>query len=314
MPAVISFLKRSPLSLCPQDEFGAFLKRVNAKRASGFEGGVLKILRTAWGSSFTMMMTPEWAGRGAEQINAPALSLYGTSTAEEFYAALEGADRDNGVLNRFLVVSSPKRPVEREPLTDPLAVPAPIVAALKRLYLRDGLIAASLRNVPALDVEPQRLQWANDAGHDLFTAFRDEIERRSDDDPIARPFLARTVEMSLRIATIIAAGRFSETVDGRDMMIGRDLASSSAELMIAGARDYMAESENQAMANRIVRTLRDHGGRMTRSALLLALRHVMGARDLNSLIDQMVEAERIKMAKGQTSKAGGRPTISYLLR
>ncbi len=313
MSAVINFLCRSPLALCPQDEFGAFLKRVNAKKASSFEASVLKILRTAWGSSFQAMMTPEWAGRAAEQIIAPAISIYGTSTEEEFYAALEGMDRDNGVLNRFLIFSSPKRPGEREPLSDPFDVPLPIVEGLKRLYTRDGVFAAALRNATNLDIEPVALTWGNDGAHDLFTAFRDEVEARSDHDTLARPFLARSVEMAIRIATIVAAGRFSGSVDAGDMVIGRDLALASAELMISGARDHMAESETQAMANRIVRTLREGGGKMQRGKLLYALKHVIKARDLNSLLDEMVEAETIIMSKGDTTKTGGRPPISYLL-
>jgi hypothetical protein len=61
MPAVINLLLRQPLSLCAQDEFGAFLKRVNGRRASGFESNISKILRMVWGSSFEPIITPEWA-------------------------------------------------------------------------------------------------------------------------------------------------------------------------------------------------------------------------------------------------------------
>src|SRR5262249_20783157 len=48
MPAVINFMQRAPLSVCAMDEFGAFLKRINNRRASGFEGAISKILRSAW--------------------------------------------------------------------------------------------------------------------------------------------------------------------------------------------------------------------------------------------------------------------------
>src|SRR5690606_70999 len=113
MPAVINFLMRSPLSLCAMDEFGAFVKRINSRRASGFEGAISKILRTAWGCSFKTMPTPEWAGRASQQVVAPSLSIYGVSTEEEFYGSMEGGDQDNGVLNRFLLFSTSHRPPER---------------------------------------------------------------------------------------------------------------------------------------------------------------------------------------------------------
>ena len=139
------------------------------------------------------------------------------------------------------------------------------------------------------------------------------MEERSDRDGMARPFLARSVEMAIRIATIVSAGRFSGSVDAGDMVIGRDLALASAELMISGARDHMAESETQAMANRIVRTLRTNGGKKGRSALLLALKHIMKARDLNSLLEEMCEAQTILKIAGETTKKGGQPPTTYAL-
>lgn len=312
MPAVINFLLRSPLSLCAMDEFGAFIKRINSRRASGFEGAISKILRTAWGVSFKTMTTPEWAGKQSSQIVAPALSIYGVSTEEEFYGSLEGSDQDNGVLNRFLIFRSRVRPAERRPSADPFAVPESIAGRLKRLYTGGSLLHASLRNSTTLDVPPTALGWGAQA-EDAYEVFREEIEGRSDADADARPFLARTVEMALRIATIVAAGRFSQTVDLDDMMAGRSLALASAEVVLSGARDHIADTETQAAANRIVRTIRAHGGRMQRQHLLYALRHSMKARDLNPLLDEMIEAETLLSARGETSKTGGRAPTIYVL-
>ena len=110
MPAVYKFLNRAPLSVCAMDEFGAFLKRINSRKASGFEAQIGATLRTAWGSSFKPMPTPEWAGKDMGTIYAPALSIYGVSTPREFYASLAGADVTNGVLNRFLQIETKVRP------------------------------------------------------------------------------------------------------------------------------------------------------------------------------------------------------------
>ena len=98
MPAEIDLLLRQPLTLCAQDEFGAFLKRVNNRRTSGFESNVSKILRIAWGSPFEPIVTPEWAGRKCETIKTLALSILGYSTPTEFYEALQGDDVTNGFL------------------------------------------------------------------------------------------------------------------------------------------------------------------------------------------------------------------------
>ena len=106
MPAVVNFLKEQPLAICCIDEMGAFLKRINSKRATGFEGAVSAIFRTAWGTSFGPLRTPAYANLRSVTVYSPALSIYGISTAEEFYNALEGADIVNGLLNRFVMIEN----------------------------------------------------------------------------------------------------------------------------------------------------------------------------------------------------------------
>jgi hypothetical protein len=311
MTSVVNLLKRSPLALCAQDEFGAFLKRVNARKASNFEGGTLKILRTVWGSSFQPMMTPEWAKETAVQVVAPAISLFGCSTEEEFYAALEGLDKDNGVLNRFMIVSAPTRTSERDPLYDPFNVPALIGDGLKRLYTRSGAIAASLRNAPTMDMKPVVLNWGADQAKELYDTFRTEIEERSDADPTENAFLARTVETAIRIATIIAAGRFSNTVDYDDMQLGKELALTSAAFMIRGAREHMAETETEAAGNRIVRTIKKHGGKISKRDLLRTMRYLK-KNELEPLLRSLMDAEVIAEIKKEPTTAGGRPQFFYI--
>lgn len=312
MTSVINVLKRSPLALCAQDEFGAFLKRVNARKANNFEGATLKVLRTMWGSSFKPMMTPEWASISAIEIDSPAVSIFGASTEEEFYAALEGLDKDNGVLNRFMIMAAPSRPSEREPITDPLEVPASIKERLSLLYTRSGVLAAAQRNAPRLDVRPVKLVWGADQAGELYNTFRTEIEERGDADPVARPFLARVVETAIRVATIVAAGRFSATVDYEDMEIGKTLALQSAEAMIRGAKDHMAETDTEASHNRIVRAIKAAGGRMSKRDVLRMMRHLK-SRELDELIKSMIASEILIEALKEPTTAGGRPSVSYVL-
>src|SRR5262249_9783694 len=85
MPAVVNFILRKPLALCLQDEYGAFLRRITNKKASGFENAISKILRTLWATSFSAMATPEWASREMKIIQSPAISILGLSTPDEFH-------------------------------------------------------------------------------------------------------------------------------------------------------------------------------------------------------------------------------------
>jgi hypothetical protein len=69
MPAVINLPCGDRCHYAGQDEFGAFLKRVNGRRASAFEASISKIPPTAWGSSIEPLITAEWVGRRAQRQN-----------------------------------------------------------------------------------------------------------------------------------------------------------------------------------------------------------------------------------------------------
>ncbi|HEV2594229.1 MAG TPA: bifunctional DNA primase/polymerase, partial [Sphingomicrobium sp.] len=149
MPAVINMLTRKPLCLSAQDEFGSFLKRINSRNASGFEQGISKIMRMIWGISFGDYMTPEWAGRAAEPIFAPALSIYGVSTPDEFYRGLQGSELENGFLNRFIVLKTGRTDARVPPLEQG-RVPDALAAGLGELF-RWGADENSLTTVRVND-------------------------------------------------------------------------------------------------------------------------------------------------------------------
>lgn len=299
MPAVVNFLVRKPLSVCPMDEFGSFMKRINSRRASGFEGAISKVIRTMWSSSFAPYATPEWAQKPSETIYSPALSLYGASTPEQFYSAMEGASIEDGTLNRFLLLNGQERAAEVDPEYDAAQVPGSIVDALRRIYMRSGEMATTYRNDPAADPAARgqlhKVPWCPDGAHKAYKAFSAEIEKAMRSDPDRGAFFARTAEMALRIATIVAVGRLDDDQVRRgDIEYGIGLARASAELMAAGAADYMAENQNQADAQRVIRCIRSRGGRIVYRDLLQSLKNSIRARDLRDLLATMHDAGQIE--------------------
>jgi hypothetical protein len=313
MPAVVNFMLRAPLSLCPMDEFGGFLRRINSRKASGFEQTITKTLRTAWGTNFGMMRTPEWAGRPAESIFAPALSIYGASTPEEFFAALEGGDVVNGLLNRFLLLSTEERPPDREPELPANIVPDRIVELLSGLFGGGNpILAATQCMVSSSEVMPEVVPWGADGAKAVFETMAAQIERMGDDKPEMKPFFARSAEMAVRMATIVAVGRgAAKPVLGyEDMCWGRDVAMWSARTMMDSAGLYMAETDVQADANRILRMIREAGGRISKRDLLRRLQHRMKARDFDEVMKSLAESGAVQVAK-ETPEKGGTPTIWY---
>jgi hypothetical protein len=290
------------------DEFGAFLKRINSRKASGFEAQIGATLRTAWGSSFKPMPSPEWAGKDMGTIYAPALSIYGVSTPREFYASLAGADVTNGVLNRFLQIETKVRPRERMPTVDPSVVPASIIAGLKKIYVpRTGILLQETR-VPdhkKLDITPE----AEKVRRELVL----EIQAMGDANNSLEPFLARTAENAVRVATILAVGRGSMTVEAADMSWARAFTMWATHRMAEGAGLYIADSDNQAMANDVKRALKGNG-RVSRSVLLRALGHKYKAKELDGVLNSLAEAEEISIERGATTPKGGQPPRWYTLQ
>ena len=293
MPAVINFLLRAPLAVCPMDEFGGFLKRINARGASGFEGAISKVLRTLWGSSFQDFTTPEWAGRPFAIVMSPAISLLGASTHDEFYASLEAGAAEDGTLNRFLLLDCGRaRPKDRQPPADPSHVPPELRAACERIYYAHDVLIAAQLNAATLEHPPECLAWGEGA-EALFQSYQSDLEEAGDEDAVRAAFTARSAEMAVRIATIVALGRGERKVDEADMRFGIAIAGRSARSMMEGAADHMSDSEHQDNVNRIKRAIKAAGGVLRHRDLQRGAGKRMRARDLKDAIGTLVEGEEV---------------------
>lgn len=295
MPAVLNLLIRMPLSLCAMDEFGAFLKGINGRKAGRFEQGITKTLRSAWGRSFGVLMTPEWAGRSAMPIKSPALSIFGISTAEEFYGAMEGGDVINGVLNRFLVLRSDGKVADRDPELDPTAVPERLVKAMDLVFTGGNPLSISRLNDKDAEIEPHVAGWADEAARAVYADTHQLIEARVQARPEIEPFVARVAEIGLRLATIRAIGLdpASPQITAADMTWGRDLALASAEAMMKDAALYIAETERQQWSNRILRLITKRGMATARD-IQMSVAGALRSADIKDILGTLADAGAIE--------------------
>lgn len=313
MPAVINMLQRQPLAVCAQDEFGSYLKRILNRRASGFENGISKILRTVWGTSFSEYMTPEWAGRSASAIQCPALSIYGVSTPDEFYDALQDGELKNGFLNRFLVIST-GRPAAVVPELEPGEVPSSIVEGLSALYRwgNDDVSMASARlNHDTLNPPPIQLRWASQQASRAFVDFEKYIESLIEKNENIEHFIGRSPEIAIRLATIRTVGRWgpygdTPMIDLSDVEWGRDIALSCGMSLATEAKLHMAENERQAWSNRILGVIRKKGTASQR-AIQQHVRNAIKGGDLKDILESLCEQGAIEKIKGEKL---GRLTVS----
>ncbi|GAA0768753.1 bifunctional DNA primase/polymerase [Brevundimonas olei] len=306
--AVYRDLMRQPLTLCPMDEFGSFLKKVNNRNGAGSEKAITGVLRTAWGKSFSTMPSPGWATQGSEPIHSPAFSLFGMATDRDFYTAIDGGDVDNGFLNRFLLIATKKRPETRHPLVSRHQVPDEIIDGLMGIYnvagpLYSGTMHNGRANEPAVAA-----RFASDAVQRAFEAFENKMIRRAANEPL----VARTAEMAIRLATIRAVGILGAqdpivTLD--DLEWGIDFCTWSAERLISDVAEHMAETPLQAESKRIQRLIRARG-RIKHRDLLRALGGRLRTREVEDIVKGLKDAEIIAVDK-VIPPTGGTPTVWY---
>lgn len=314
MPAVIHFIEREPLSLCPMDEFGSFLKRINAKRASGFERGISKIMRSVWGTNFGLMTTPEWAATPARTVRAPALSIYGASTPEDFFEALDGGDVSNGFLNRFTLLTVASRTEDREPPQPPLLVPEKLSESLRRLFGGGNpLVVASKLHETDVEIEPFVIPWGPGA-EAVYMGFQRDILAWQDRDHDAENFIGRAAEMAVRMATIRAGGRdpVAPQITKDDMEWGQAVALWSARTLYRMGRLYISETDFQAEANRVLRLIDAEGGEISQETLRARMKSRLKARELREVIETLEDTGAITRESVATEGGGPRKTVYFL--
>lgn len=311
MTSVINFLLRAPLGLCAMDEFGDFVRRINSRRASSFEAAISKVLRTAWGASFKTMMTPEWAGKSAQPIEAPCLGIYGVSTPDQFWAALSGSDVSNGFLNRFLVVEGRTKPPARSRTADPSIVPDGIRDGLKDIYERQGTLVTAFLNRPDEAPKCDMIPWGDPSVAAARLDYANALEAEAEKHPERGPFLARTAEMAVRLATIRAIGIDAAypTITQADLDWGIALARHSADAMMKGVMENLAENDHQVSYKMVLSLIRK-ARRMTRTELYRAVNGRVDKRTMDGILTNLDDAGEIEISK-VTKKGACKPTTIY---
>ena len=310
--AVVSAVRRQPLMLLPADEWGATLKRINARNAQSHEVGISRWLRTLWGASFSPVPTPEWRNEPAGTINWPAMSVLGMSVAEELFGALGDDFVTNGFLNRHVLFASTERPTEREPIASAVDVPLTISDRLRELYRTDlaGTMLEPVHDSMTENVAGMhRLEWGAGA-HGHYQRLGKRVERHSDSHPDEAPFFGRTVEIALRLATVVAAGRGSATVDAIDMVFGALVALRSANRMIwlyRGREGTSLHARQMAIVEGLIRKKRH----LTKSMLTNAVARKMDAKQLAGVLAMLSEGGRIEQVSVTPPGGRGRPGVAY---
>lgn len=296
--SITNAVSRSPACVCVMDEFGAFLARGKSRMASTHEQTISAILRKLYTSSFDIVALTERAGEKFRLIYSPAMSIYGTSTAEEFYDALGEGDTRNGLLNRFLILENTKRPDRIKATIDRNEVPEDIAADIRAIYWRLSELGAAPYHGQG-DAQPPPpivVPWADAGAERVYDGLVSDLQVRMDAEAENVKYLVRTAEMAVRIATIRAVGidPQSPSIGHDDMIWGAAVALASAQTMIEGAQDRIAESERQRWANRVLDVIKRHKTATMRD-IKRSVKQNVRPNDLKDILADLSEAGRVEL-------------------
>jgi hypothetical protein len=306
MSAVINFLlerRAHPTFTCAIDEFGAYLKRILSKKAGTHEMGIVKPLLQLWSCNHDDYQTPQWAGTGTAMVESPAMTIYGTTTPENFFAALSNDDTSNGFLNRFLLLSTSTKAAENREVEG--TVPKELALSLASLRLWAESLPDGVSDPDYL----KTITWAT--GRPIYEAFRDRMDARQ--EQANGLYFARTAEIAIRLAMIRAAGRKRVELHAEDMQWGIDVALWSSEKLAELAEMHMAGSLHKERHNRLVQFLRRKGQATRTQIHRFAFRSELDKRELAMVIDSMVEGGVIEKMEGGRPPQGGKMIEIYRL-
>lgn len=308
--AVELLLKSSITSVATVDEIGsAIFAKMGGRRATTHEASISNVLRELWsihpGDNY---QTASRAGERSEKLQSPALTIMGASTLGEFYKSLNGASVDNGFLNRFTVIMADPASEEQNEALDRRQVPQALAEKIADLLPQVAKFGAE--NVLLCQNHPStviKIEYATPAVDDKHLAFSRLITKWRDSDEVAAPFLGRTAEMAIRLATIHAVGRSgrSAVVTDRDYRWGASIALASARFMIDDASHRMAETDYQANSKAILTFLRDKG-----SAKRMEITRKVDGRWEPAMTDKilrgLIEGGQVTLKQGDSTDKGGR--------
>ena len=308
-PGLEEAIVLEPRKISFADELGDELMLIKNQANAPFVGkltGLLKKLYNAWNT----IITASTVTRGpSKTILWPAFTIVGAATPDMFYRSFAQSDLESGFLNRWLIL--PYASYRRAPLqktTGSADRPPPeLVQALKQLPQQPTkLLDRAADGVPVR----QLVHWGVGA-EDVYFAFSARMDELQDGNQRRFELAMRTCENAVRLATIVAVGRGSASVDVEDIEWGIKLAELSLDTLASDISRYITEYvEFPQLCSKVWEEVWSRGASRPPHWISnrdLERRFARALKYGNELIrvkDQLRREERLKSCRGRRGDSG----------
>ncbi|WP_042443046.1 PriCT-2 domain-containing protein [Azospirillum sp. B510] len=307
---IMTALAKYPRRLGMLDEFGLKLKEISSNPGSGIKDKLMEL----YSSSGSVMRGDEYAEATKVRIdiNEPSLSLYCTSTPEEFYSALSSDAVHNGLLNRFIILHACDNLPDERDGTD-IEPPAGLVAE----FVRHAMVLPSGCNLSGVhmadtSVKPSLMVvHRTPAAMALLRGVGGIQDAKISGDRVTGKLWSRLAENSTKVAMIRAISRDPEhpTVDDDDVRFGVDLVGRAIGDLAVEVQRYVADNAIEADVKLMLRFIQGGGPGGRTAAELSKNLHRIDRRRRREIIDDLVEAGSITETQERVPNA--RPRMRY---
>lgn len=313
--AVLTLLKSCSVRLLTLDEFGKLLNSAERQNGALYDfTRLLMELYTKTAGTYDKHYADE---RKSFEIIGPHLSLFGSSTPNEFYEALDVKDITSGLLARCFLFPSEHPPKKKKPDVD-------IETDREELQRELEMIAAiNNPNFTATqnELKPVVIQPSKEADK-LINKFNDLCHKKNNasyKDDVANPIYARLFEHGMKLSLIHAVSRcgadvVKDKIKPVDCDWGFQLAEAMAEWMVAQSpKNFTGADKFSKDKKKLIGLLkRFHGTGEARVSKTKLLQHMnMPVNTLAPLLDTLVQAQEIEAFTSKGSN--GKPTTAYRL-
>lgn len=226
-------------------EFGITLSRITDPRANAADKTFRKVILDLYGKSgwnqYLQSSVYADSEKNTQQVRAPALTILGESTPEEFFGTLSGRNIADGLIPRFLLLQyKGKRPARNLNANHP--PDDRLVEKLTAIVSKALQSAANNINCP-VGIEPDALAML-----DAFDLKADNEINNPEADDASKQLWNRAHLKALKLAALIAVG-----INYNNPIINMDCARFAIEMVSKDIETMMGNFRSGLMASDEVR-------------------------------------------------------------
>jgi hypothetical protein len=296
-PGLWEFVHAHPLCICYMDEFGTELRKISTQGNNVFVSAINSTLKKLY-NSWEEPTTAAKVSQEPLRIVCPAVTIVATATPQAFFEAMTPGDLESGFFNRFLILPWTMRRASEQDVPVGADNPPPaLIEALKRLP-RQKKPDPLEKMIDGSWPTPKRMHigWGPGAS-DLYYSFSRSVDGWEVGNARRYDAGRRACENAIRLATIVAIGRFSQSVDVEDIRWAIALVERSVDAAVGGLAEYMRDYlELPDYCQAIIDAIHEAGGWCAERDLMRMFRNkTKNLSRYREAIAWLISEQRIKL-------------------